>query len=249
MLSFATFYSESFMDRQHRRDLKHDKFVDEIGSLSIRARANQRVLYGITAAIVAIAILGYGIYFYRANREKQAQDALAQAIETLESPLQAPAGQPPVPNAKFKTEAERNAKAESMFKEVDAKYSGSDAADVAGLYLGRMATSRADYAAARKYLDRFVKNQPKHLFAGSARYSLYQLRIEAGEAQTVANELQQEIAKRDDAVLPADALLVLLAHAYDTQGNGDKSREVYRRIVTEFPDSPYALEAQRRVGA
>jgi TolA-binding protein len=236
------------MDRQHRRDLKHDKFVDEIGSLSLRAQANQRVLYTITLALVALAVIGYGIYFYRANRESKAQDALAQAIETFESPLMPAAGQEPIPNAKFKTEAERNAKAESLFKEVDAKYSGSDAADVAGLYLARMVTSRGDYASARKYLERFISNQSKHLFVGSARYSLYQLRIENGEAQQVANELQQEVAKRDDAVLPADALLVLLAHAYDTQGNGDKSRETYRRIVTEFPESPYALEAQRRAG-
>jgi len=49
-------------------------------------------------------------------------------------------------------------------------------------------------------------------------------------------------------VLPADSLLVLLAHSYEVQGNDAKSRETYRRIVTEFPDSPFALEAQRRVG-
>jgi len=27
-----------------------------------------------------------------------------------------------------------------------------------------------------------------------------------------------------------------------------KSKEAYKRIATEFPDSPYALEAQRRIG-
>ena len=53
---------------------------------------------------------------------------------------------------------------------------------------------------------------------------------------------------KSDPVLPADSLLVLLAHAYDVQGNAQKSKEAYRRITTEFPDSPYALEAQRRMG-
>ena len=51
-----------------------------------------------------------------------------------------------------------------------------------------------------------------------------------------------------EELLPSDTLLVLLAHAYDAQGNTDKSKETYRRIVTEYPDSPYAVEAQRRVG-
>ena len=42
------------MDRQQRRDLKHDKFVDEIGSLSTRARENQRLLLTIAAAAVSL---------------------------------------------------------------------------------------------------------------------------------------------------------------------------------------------------
>jgi len=70
------------MDRQQRHDLKHDKFVDEIGALSVRARANQRLLLTIAGAVVAIAVLAFGIYFYRANREENAQQALATAIET-----------------------------------------------------------------------------------------------------------------------------------------------------------------------
>ena len=32
------------MDRQHRRELKHDRFVDELGTLSDKARDNQRFL-------------------------------------------------------------------------------------------------------------------------------------------------------------------------------------------------------------
>ena len=56
------------MDRQQRRDLKHDKFVDEIGSLSTRARENQRLLFTIAAAAVIIAVLAYGIYFYQIGR-------------------------------------------------------------------------------------------------------------------------------------------------------------------------------------
>jgi len=116
------------MDRQQRRDLKHDKFVDEIGSLSTRARENQRLLLTITAAAVILAILVYGIYFYRANHEQKGQDALAKAIETNESPLLPAPGAQPVPGAKFKTAAERSAAAEKQFKDVETIAGGSDAA-------------------------------------------------------------------------------------------------------------------------
>src|SRR5436305_2159157 len=134
LLPSRTFKRRQFfpMDRQHRRDLKHDKFVDEVGALSTRARENQRVLVGIAAVALVIAVAVYGIYFFRTTREQRAQDALAQAIESMDSPLIATApGQPTMPNAKFHTEAERTAAAEKQFKDVQTKFSGSNAADVA----------------------------------------------------------------------------------------------------------------------
>src|SRR5713226_3736334 len=108
------------MDRQHRRDLKHDKFVDELGTLSSRARQNQRLLLVLTAVLVIGSALVYGFFFYRSNPEQKAQDVLALAIETVGSPLQT-AGQQ-TPGAKFKTEGERTAAAEKQFKDVQEKY-------------------------------------------------------------------------------------------------------------------------------
>jgi TolA-binding protein len=235
------------MDRQHRRDLKHDRFVDEIGTLSTRARENQRLLAAIAGALVLLSIAAYGIYFYRSGREKKAQDALARAIETIESPLMPPAGSPPVPDAKYKTDAERVTAAEKLFRDVQKTYSGSDAADVADLYLARVASGKSNTAEARKLLEDFVKKHADHVLVGAAKYSLYQLRLEGGEAQQVIAELNAEMGKPEPA-LPADSLLVVLAHAYEVQGNSDQAKATYRRIITEFPDSPYALEAQRRVG-
>lgn len=239
------------MDRQHRYDLKHDKFVDGVGALSIKGRENQRLLYTIAAAAIAIALIVFGIFFYRSNREESAQALLSTAIETIESPL-IPAtpqpGQQTPPNARFKTEAERTAAAEKQFKEVETKYSGSNAADIAGLYLGRIAAGRGDIKTARQNLEEFVDDHPNHFLVGGAQYSLYQLRIDNNEAQQVVTELNAELAKAEPA-LPGDALLNLLAHAYEAQNNSAKARETYRRITTEFPDSPYVVEAQRRVGS
>jgi len=235
------------MDRQHRRDLKHDKFVDEVGALSIAARENQRVLVMITGVLLAVAVIAYGIYFYRSNHEQQAQDALGAAIETVDSPLIQPGT--PNPAAKFKTEEERTRSAEAMFRDVQKKFSGTDAADVANLYLARIAASRNDVAGARKLLNDFIGEHPKSVLVGAARYSLYQLRIDNGEAAQVEMELNQELGKADNQVLPPDSLLALLAHTYDVQGSAEKSKEAYRRIITQFPDSAYAIEAQRRVGS
>jgi len=232
------------MDREHRRELKHDKFVDEIGALSVRARDNQRLLYMILGAVIAIALLGYGIYFYRSNRESQAQQALASAIDTADATISETKPQN-VTGQWFKTEAERNTASEKLFRDVQQNYSGTDASDVAGLYLARIAATKGDTATARKLLENFVSEHGNNVLVGAARFSLYQLRIENGEAAKVAEELNAELAKTEP-VLPGDSLLVLLAQAYDVQGNAAKSKEAYRRITTEFPESPYVVEAARR---
>ena len=232
------------MDRQHRHDLKHDRFVDEIGALSVRARANQRLLLTIGGAVVAIAVIAFGIYFYRSNREDNAQQALAVAIETAEASVgeTKPEGST---GPHFKTEAERTAAAEKAFKDIREKHSGTDASDVAGLYLARIAVTKGDVKTARALLEEFVGDHGDNILVGTARFSLYQLRIENGEAAQVAQELDAELAK-PEPVLPGDSLLILLAQAYEVQGNAVKSKEAYRRITTEFPESPYVVEAARR---
>jgi len=238
------------MDRQHRHDLKHDKFVDEIGALSVRAKANQRGLLFIAVGVIAIALLAYGWYFFRSNQEDKAQLALATAIETIEAPVgeDPQQQQQPTTGPKFKTAEERNTAAEKQFRDVQTQFGGTDAADIAGLYLARLAVTRGDAAIARKGLEDFIDDHGDHpLLGASARYSLYQLRIENGEAAQVTTELTTELSKAEPA-LPGDALLILLAQAYEVQGNAEKSREAYRRITTEYPDSQYAIEAARRAG-
>lgn len=235
------------MDRQHRRELKRDKFVDEVGSLTTRARENQRLLVTITAVVVVLALIGYGIYFYGSTREQKAQAALGVAITAIDSPLIQPGT--PNPDAKYKTDQERIAAAEAMFRGVQKDYSGTKAADVANIYLARIDASKGDSATARKLLSDFISDHPKHLLVGAARYSLYQLRIANGEAPQVTVELNAELAKTSDQALPPDTLLALLAQAYDAQGNSEKSKDTYRRIATQFPDSPYAVDAQRRIGS
>jgi TolA-binding protein len=238
------------MDRQHRHDLKHDKFVDEIGVLSGKARDNQRLLLLLAGGLIALAAIVYGIFFYLAEREENAQEMLAVAITTFDAPVGdvPPDQQATQTGPRFKTEPEKTAAAEKQFKEVQAKYSGTDASDVAGLYLARIAAGRGDAKTARPLLEAFVKDQKDHILASAARFSLYQMRIESGEAAQVAVEVNAELAKAEPS-LPGDSLLVLLAQAYETQGDTTKSRDAYRRITTEFPESPYAIEAQRRVGA
>src|SRR5258707_4683297 len=165
------------MDRQQRRDLKHDKFVDEVGTWSARAKENQRLLLTITGVAVAVAVLAYGIYFYRSNHEEKAQLALGQAMDTIESPLLPAPGTQPQPGSKYKTEAERSAAAEKQLKAVESGYGGTDAADLASLYLARIASARGDLARGPTRLGKYIQDNSQTVLLARARSRLFKLRI------------------------------------------------------------------------
>jgi TolA-binding protein len=64
------------------------------------------------------------------------------------------------------------------------------------------------------------------------------------EAAALIIELEKQI-EAEEALVPKDALLSILGRAYELQGNSEKARATYQRLVTEFPDSAYTMDAQR----
>ncbi len=235
-------------DRLNRQQMKHDRFVDEVGTAYVYANSHRRPLFLAIGALVLLGVLAYAFTAWRSGEEAKAQAKLAEAIAVMDSPVTegAESATPPQPNVvQYKSEDEKLGKAEPMFKQVVSEYSGSDAADVANLYLARIDGWRGKPVEARKKLESFIKDHPDHLLGASARLSLLEIRITAGEHAEVARELQGQLDK-EDSYLPQDSILALLARSYEAAGDEAKARDTYQRIVNEFPDSPYMLDAQRK---
>lgn len=228
-----------------RHKIKHDKFVDEVGSAYSYAKQHARpVMWGL-AGLLALIVGGTALVVFQRGQGQKAQKRLAEAIVILQAPLESQAG-PTATGPKYKTEQEKQAKAQPILEEVAAKYPRTDAADVAGLYLAAFAAERGDAAAARPRLEQFLRDHPNHILAGVAKRGLYELRIAAGEGQQVIADLERELADPKSA-LPSDVVLTMLAQTHELMGNSAKAREAYQRIVNEYPDSPYTIDAQRKL--
>lgn len=239
--------SDRLTRKNIKHDIKHDKFVEEVGTAyGFLARNRSRVLLIAALAVVAAAAL-VGYSFYMAGQEEKAQQRLAEAIAVMETPIEMTSQvDPNKPSAtQFKNEEEKHAKAEPIFREIVEKYGRSDPADVANLYLARIAAARGNIADARPRLEKFIEEHDEHVLASSAKYSLYELRLSAGEADRVAAELEKELTD-EKSLVPQDAALALLARAYESLGNDAKAKDAYRRIIIEFPESGYTLDAQRK---
>lgn len=228
----------------NRKDLKHDRFVDEMEIAYAAMRRNtQRIVLAAVAVLLVIAAV-VAFLAYNRRQENAAQTLLADAISTMDKPVAGEPGAPP--DAPFKSNEEKLAKAEPIFRQVVSKYEGKDAADIADLYLARIAASRGDVATAEPKFRDFVSEHSDHLLAGSAQMSLYQIQLGKGATAEVIADVEKQLTA-EEAILPKDALLSVLARAHEIGGNDAKAREAYQRIINEYPESAYAIDAQRKV--
>lgn len=228
----------------NRRDLKHDRFVDEMELAYESMRRNTRRIALVALALLVVIAAIVALIAFNRRQETVAQGLLAEAIATMEKPV---AGEPGAPaDAQFKSADEKLAKVEPLFRRVTEKYEGKDAADVADLYLARIAATRGDVKTAEPKFRAFIEDHPDHLLAGSAQMSLYQIQLGNGQTSELIADVEKQLTA-ESPVLPKDALLALLARAHEIAGNDAKARDAYQRVINEFPDSAYAMDAQRKV--
>lgn len=228
-------------DRFSRKEIKHDKFVEEMETAYGVARRNAPAILGAIAGVLVLILAVAGIFLYLRVQERKAQVRLGEAIRIFEAPVAA-AGETATAPGTYASEQEKLAKAEPIFREVATRFAGRDAADVATVYLARYDVAKGDLAAAEAKLSEFAEQHEDHILAGGALASLYELKLAQGKGAEVAQELEKAT---DDHALPEDVRLALLARAWEGSGNAAKAAEAWRRIANEHPDSPYTLEAQR----
>jgi len=228
------------MDRETRHQIKHDKFVDEVSHFYDDVRNNsQKVIIGLVGVLAIIGVV-FGVMTLGARQERKAQIKLAEAMDVLSE--QAGAEAP-----KYKTEAEKVAAAEPILNEVMNDYSRTDAAQVAELYMAQVDLGKGDVDKAIGRYEAFVKKNSAHILAGSAQMSVWQLKLEKSP-ESVVPELESALNNKE-GIVPQESVMMLLAEAYAKSGNAAKSQEMYRRVATEFPTSPYAAEAQEKTSA
>ena len=96
-------------------------------------------------------------------------------------------------------------------------------------------------------LELHIDAEPSGALSATARVNLYKLDREQGRGTELIGELQKMIEQADKP-LPADVILYQLALTYEALGKSDDAKASWRRIVDEYPQSPYTADAQREAG-
>ncbi len=84
------------------------------------------------------------------------------------------------------------------------------------------------------------------LYGEMAKLGLADVQAATGQYDK-AIAVYSELAAGKDAKLPVEGVLMQLARAYQEKGSTADARKTFKRIVDEFPQSPYASAAKREL--
>lgn len=193
------------MDRAHRQELKHDRFVERVGHTVEYASAHRKqVILYTTAAVVILAIV-LGVTWYRRSQAVARQDALREAIRKQEGQI----GEQQSPYlVSYKTEAEKQKTVVAAWNDLINRFGGSDEAMIAHFYLGVNAADRGQLQEAEKHL-KTVAESGKDNYASQAKLSLASLYESMGKRAEAEKLLRSMIDDPSVLVSKEQATLAL----------------------------------------
>jgi len=148
----------------------------------------------------------------------------------------------------YATDTERLAAAEKAFQSVRSKFWLTPQAGIADLYLARIAADRGDVALAIRKLGEITSKRSSSPLVRLAMLDLVRLRVSRGEGRQLVGELEA-MASGKDPRLPRDAALFELGRIWEREGKPEEAGRMFRKLVEDFPESPYRAQAQQRLAA
>jgi tetratricopeptide (TPR) repeat protein len=203
------------------------------------------------AAGVVVVIFG-SVYLFNylsksTNERLQAQFGDALAI------YEAPAGQDrstanPQSKYSFASIEERHKKALAEFSKIADDSPKSDIGQYARYYVALNQYKLGHTSEAQKTLQALLEDANQPIVRTLAANYLAQL-SEAEKNSQKAVEFLTKALQDSTPGFPKSAVLFRLGQNYETMGKTQEAVKQYKRIVTEFPDSPESQQAKARIDA
>jgi hypothetical protein len=217
--------------KKRARELKHDKFRDTTMSLVDRAAhrmegKGRKILYGL-GALLAVALIIWGVKAWRGSKSAEASLALGRAIRIAETPVSAT----PVPGSTlptFRTEKERSQKAVEEFQKVAANYGGTTGEHAR--YFAATNQLNLDRAKGMSELDALTKSGDAEVSA-LAKFALAQAK-EGDAKYDEAAALYSELAKQGSTIIPPDTANLRLALVYEKLNKKQEAADILFNMVS-----------------
>jgi TolA-binding protein len=185
-----------------------------------------RIVLGV---VVGVAVVGVSIYYVTtgaARKENAASERLAEASDLF-----------------WRADYDRSRTiAQDIVKQYPDTPSGLDALRIAGddaYWRGNWKDAVADY-------DAYLKKKGSGLLANTVRRSLAYAQESLGQYSTAAGNFDQLVGQIDRET--SGEMLFAAARCLVADKKPDEAKKRYQRIIDEFPDSSYQLQARIELG-
>ena len=243
--------------RSHEGTERHRLKENEVASWFVRLtetyEANkQQITVGLVAVAVIVAAV-VGFVMWRGQTSSQAAAMLADAITAERAPIApAPAPAPaagattpaPAPAGSYPTEKARDEAALAKFMAVADAYPSSDAGIAARYHAAAMLVALGRHPEAQQRYQEVMDRAGTSVYGQMAKLGKADAEVAAGKFDG-AIAVYKELSADKDGPLPVDGILMQLGRACDAAGKAGDARQAFKRIVDEFPQSPYSAEAKR----
>ncbi|HYO82623.1 MAG TPA: hypothetical protein VES20_14560 [Bryobacteraceae bacterium] len=216
------------MDRAHRQELKHDRFVEQVGHTVEYAAGHRQQVIRYGAIALAVLVLALAAYWYFRSQEEARQEALRTAIRTQEA--QVGQGQAAF-MLTFGTEAEKQKAADKAWNDLASRHAGSDEAAIAHFYMGINAADRGNSGEAEKHLKQAI-DAGEEPYASQARLSLATIYAGSTGKAADAEKLLREIVNKPTVLVSKEQATLNLARLIG-KTRPDEARKLLEPLRTE----------------
>jgi TolA-binding protein len=237
------------MKRTERHHLKENELVSTVA----RARETfETYRKPITAGLVVagvIVLVVIGLLTWRSRTENEARALLADALVAEQAQV-APAPAPgatapaPAPAGSFPTAKARDEAALAKFMAVANAYPDSTAGIAARYHAASLLAGLGRAPEAIQRYQEVADRAGKSVYAEMARLGVAAESAASGQYDKAISTFK-ELSARADGRLPVDGILMQLARTYSGAGRMADAKQTFKRVVDEFPQSPFAAEAKR----
>jgi tetratricopeptide (TPR) repeat protein len=236
------------LKKELKRQIREDEFKSGVQHTIEWIRVhNDQVRMALVVAVIAGGIL-LGLSTFRSQRRSSSEAAFAAALETFQAPVEGEiGGETERPAMVFPTSEEKFKKAAAGFDGVSRQWPSLPAGRRAAYYAALCRIELGDLANARTALaDIAGRRDEAPLEAALARMALADADQRAGEVEKAIDAYKQ-MADDSALPLPRDYALMRLGATLEDARRSQEAGASYRRLVEEYPQSPYASEARRRM--
>lgn len=239
------------MRAETRHQLKEDRFSK--ATLQAAEKTvhwtveHQSKLLVATIAVLAVAAIVLGGWYYLNLQDEKASGDLTSAVRTFDAPVR-PAGVPPQPGSEgYGSREERATAARKQFQAIVDKYPHTQTADMARYFVGLTSAQLGDNAPAERNLQATAGLRNKEL-AALGKFALASVyRTEKKDPQAI--DLYKQLADKPTSTVSKVTAQLELAGLYEAQQKPDEAKKIYAQVQKENPSTEAASLAQRRAAA